>query len=87
MLVGWPRPPHEQPTTTTKTSRLGPNGFAAFLADRGTRKPSAHTIKAYCQDFEAIASVITGGDAHDVSRLSVGELTTDTMRTAFAQYA
>jgi hypothetical protein len=25
-----------------------PEWFAAFLADRGTRKPSAHTIKAYC---------------------------------------
>ena len=24
-----------------------PEWFAAFLADRGTRKPSAHTIKAY----------------------------------------
>jgi hypothetical protein len=30
--------------------------FAAFIADRGTRKPSAHTIKAYCQDFGAIAT-------------------------------
>jgi len=28
--------------------------FAAFLADRGTRKPSAHTIKVYRQDFDAL---------------------------------
>jgi hypothetical protein len=34
--------------------------FAAFLADRGTRKPSAHTLKAYRQDFDAIATLIAG---------------------------
>jgi hypothetical protein len=37
-----------------------PEWFAAFLADRGTRKPSAHTIKAYRQDFDAIATLIAG---------------------------
>jgi hypothetical protein len=59
--------------------------FAAFLADRGTRKPSLHTMKAYRQDFDAIATVISGGDAGDVSRMSLGDTTTDTMRIAFAQ--
>ena len=39
-----------------------PEWFAAFLADRGTRKPSAHTLKAYRQDFDAIAALIVGGD-------------------------
>ena len=38
-----------------------PEWFAAFLADRGTRKPSAHTLKAYRQDFDAIAALIAGG--------------------------
>ena len=38
-----------------------PEWFAAFLADRGTRKPSAHTLKAYRQDFDAIAALIVGG--------------------------
>jgi len=33
-------------TNTPEVSR--PEWFAAFLTDRGTRKPSAHTIKAYC---------------------------------------
>jgi hypothetical protein len=33
-----------------------------FLTDRQTRKPSAHTMKAYRQDFVAIASLITHGD-------------------------
>ena len=40
-----------------------PEWFAAFLADRGTRKPSAHTMKAYRQDFDAIATLIAGGAA------------------------
>ena len=39
-----------------------PEWFAAFLADRGTRKPSAHTLKAYRQDFDAIATLIAGGE-------------------------
>ena len=62
-----------------------PEWFAAFLADRGTRKPSAHTIKAYRQDFDAIATLIAGGD--DLSGMAVGAITIDTMRTAFARYA
>ena len=33
--------------------RTRPEWFAAFLADRGTRKPSAHTLKAHRQDFDA----------------------------------
>ena len=33
-------------TNTPEVSR--PEWFAAFLADRGTRKPSAETIKACC---------------------------------------
>ena len=40
-----------------------PEWFAAFLADRGTRKPSAHTLKASRQDFAAIATLIAGGEA------------------------
>jgi hypothetical protein len=35
-----------------------PVWFAAFLADRGTRKPSVHTMKVYRQDFDAIASLV-----------------------------
>jgi hypothetical protein len=37
---------------TTDAAR--PEWFAAFLADRGTRNPSAHTIKVYRQDFDAL---------------------------------
>ena len=37
-----------------------PEWFAAFLADRGTRKPSVHTMKAYRQDFDAIATLVVG---------------------------
>jgi hypothetical protein len=41
---------------TTEVAR--PEWLAAFLADRGMRKPSAHTMKAYCQDFDAIATLV-----------------------------
>ena len=61
------------PPTDTDISR--PQWFAAFLADRGTRKPSAHTIKAYRQDFDAIATLIAGGAAGDISRMSVASST------------
>ena len=50
------------------------------------RKPSPHTIKAYRQDFEAIAILITGA-ADSVADLHIGEVTKDTLRAAFAAYA
>jgi len=53
-----------------------------FLADRGTRKPSAHTLEAYRQDFDAIAALVTG-DAAAVAQMSLADITTDSMRTAF----
>ena len=62
-----------------------PEWFAAFLADRGTRKPSAHTLKAYRQDFDAIAALIAGGE--DLSGMALDAITVDTLRTAFALYA
>lgn len=61
-----------------------PNWFTQFLNDRQTRKPSAHTMKAYRQDFVAIATLVAGGDP---SRLAVTDITKDSMRTAFAAYA
>lgn len=68
----------------TEVSR--PEWFASFLADRGTRKPSAHTLKAYRQDFDAIAAFIVGSD-EDLSAMSLDHITTEAMRAAFAQYA
>ena len=62
-----------------------PEWFGAFLADRGTRKPSAHTLKAYRQDFDAIATLIAGGA--DLSAMALCAITIDTLRTAFARYA
>ena len=44
--------------TTTETSR--PAWFDEFLADRGTRKPSPHTLAVNGRDFDGIAAVITG---------------------------
>lgn len=63
-----------------------PAWFEAFLADRGTRKPSAHTIKAYRQDFDAIAALIVGDD-QPVTTMPLGAITTELLRTAFARYA
>jgi integrase/recombinase XerC len=55
-----------------------------FLNDRQTRKPSAHTIKAYRQDFIAIANLVTDGNP---ACLTVADITKDSMRQAFAAYA
>ena len=63
-----------------------PAWFAQFLADRGTRKPSAHTLKAYRQDFDAIAALLAD-DPADLVRLPVAVIDTEAMRSAFAQYA
>jgi hypothetical protein len=61
-----------------------PNWFADFLIDRATRKPSAHTLKAYRQDFTAVADLLTSGRSADVALI---DITKDTMRAAFAAYA
>ena len=58
--------------------------FTAFLHDRQTRKPSAHTMKAYRQDFAAIASLITDGNP---ARMDVVDTTKGSMRAAFSTYA
>jgi len=69
----------------TEPSR--PEWFAAFLADRGTRKRSVHTMKDYRQDFDAIATLVAGGDTSNRPRMFLGEITTGSMHTAFAEYA
>jgi integrase/recombinase XerC len=61
-----------------------PQWFAQFLDDCQTRKPSAHTMKAYRQDFVAIATLVTDGDP---ARLAIADITKDSMRAAFATYA
>jgi integrase/recombinase XerC len=65
---------------------LGPDWFAAFPAERGTRKPSQHTMKAYRQDFDAIAAIIAGSKG-DLAAMSLGNIMTEVMRGAFAQFA
>jgi site-specific recombinase XerD len=61
-----------------------PGWFTEFLHDRQTRKLSAHTMKAYRQDFTAIAMLLTGGD---VAQTAVADITKDAVRRAFAAYA
>ena len=48
------------PPPAADVAATDPEWFESFLADRGTRKTSAHTLKAYRQDFDAIASLIAG---------------------------
>ena len=66
------------------TAAATPNWFADFLNDRATRKPSAHTLKAYRQDFTAVADLLTSGDPAGVALI---DITKDNMRAAFAAYA
>jgi integrase/recombinase XerC len=61
-----------------------PHWFTQFLNDRQNRKPSAHTVEAYRQDFAAIAALMTDGNH---ARLTVADITKDSMRQAFAAYA
>ena len=77
-----PRPPK----SASPADEHRPEWFEQFLADRGTRKPSAHTLKAYRQDFDAIAALLAD-DTHDLVRLPLAIIDTEAMRSAFAEYA
>ena len=80
----------DSPTAATRSAARAvepdpfPAWFNAFLLDRQTRKPSAHTMKAYRQDFMAIASLVTGGQPESMKLTDVNK---DSMRAAFAAYA
>lgn len=63
-----------------------PSWFTEFLADRAVRKPSANTMKAYRQDFEAIALRLCASP-NEVADLTPYQLTKGDMRLAFAVYA
>jgi integrase/recombinase XerC len=49
------------------TATAIPDWFADFLIDPAPRKPSEHTMKAYRQDFAAVASLLTAGSPGDVT--------------------
>ena len=66
------------------TAAAPPNWFADFVIDRATRKPSEHTMKAYRQDFAAVAALLTAGSPADIA---VTDITKNTMRATFAAYA
>lgn len=61
-----------------------PDWFVDFLADRQTRKPSAHTVLAYRRDFNAIAGLITDGVP---AGMVITDITRDSMRRAFSTFA
>lgn len=79
-----PPPVQDDPETPAPEANPVPDWFTAFLQDRQTRKPSAHTMKAYRQDFLAIAHLITGGDP---AHMAIADITKESMRAAFATYA
>jgi len=66
------------------TGPATPAWFSDFLIDRATRKPSEHTMKAYRQDFTAVAALLTAGYSEDIA---LTDITKNTMRAAFAAYA
>ena len=78
--------PPSQPSRNADAPEVDPfpDWFTGFLDDRQTRKPSAHTMKAYRQDFVAIAHLITGGEP---ACMDVVDITKGSMRAAFAAYA
>jgi site-specific recombinase XerD len=63
-----------------------PAWFESFLADQGTRKPSPHTMKAYRQDFDAIAAFVVG-EGQPIADVRLSDITLAAVRTAFASYA
>ena len=62
-----------------------PQDNGQFLADRGTREPSTHTLKAYRQDFDGIAAL--SADPQVLVRLPVAVIDTVAIRSAFAVFA
>jgi site-specific recombinase XerC len=70
--------------TDTLEAELFPDWFTAFLHDRQTREPSAHTMKAYRQDFAAIAGRVTN---RNPTGMKLVDITNESMRAAFAAYA
>ncbi len=57
-----------------------PGWFADFLVDGATRKPSKHTMKAYRQDFTAVADLLA---AVRKSSVALTDIMKKEMRTAF----
>jgi integrase/recombinase XerC len=78
-----PRTPTVTPRYLAEADR-SPEWFNMFLEDRQARKPSAHTMKAYRQDFVAIATLVAGGNP---AALAATDITKESMRAAFAAYA
>lgn len=70
----------------TSSTVAYPGWFTDFLADCAIRKPSPHTMKAYRQDFAAIAALVAQ-TAGGVAALHTTELNHDNLRAAFAVYA
>lgn len=64
-----------------------PAWFAEFLAHRLTGKPSPHTVTAYRQDFDAIATILCDSDPAAMKLMPMTTLTKPSLREAFAVFA
>jgi integrase/recombinase XerC len=56
-----------------------------FLAARGVRKPSVHTLQAYRRDLTSILDLVA--DGRDVAALPLADLSPRALRSAFARFA
>lgn len=61
--------------------------FEELLVYRSTGKPSPATVKAYRQDFDAIASLLAAAADTTVNELDRTVVDKNHMRAAFATYA
>lgn len=82
-----PAPEGGAPGATEPVGR--PPWFEAFLAARRSAKQSAHTVRAYCQDFDGICALIAPARVDELAApmLTPADITTDTVRDAFSRYA
>lgn len=61
--------------------------FEEFLVYRSTAKPSPNTLRAYRQDFRAVADSLARAAGVPADRLSPDVIGKAALRTAFAEYA
>lgn len=67
---------------------MRPEWFEAFLAARRSAKQSAHTVRAYCQDFDAIAGrILLGAGGDEAGAMLAADITVDSVRDAFSRFA
>lgn len=77
--------PNPKTPAAGRTDEQRPSWFRDFLHDKGSSKPSPHTLQAYRHDFDAVAARLV--PAEEIESLTPSAITVDTMRRAFADFA